>query len=75
MPNANSHTHCQAALINAKTKAWQRVCLPLAWRRVHLSLGVVLCAGICVFGNFVVLKQLGYLPPLAIVGIQMPQNR
>ncbi len=28
MPNANSHTHCQAALANAKTKAWQRVCLP-----------------------------------------------
>ncbi len=28
MPNANSHTHCQAAPANAKTKAWQRVCLP-----------------------------------------------
>jgi len=28
MPNANSHTHCQAALANAKAKAWQRVCLP-----------------------------------------------
>ena len=23
-----SHTHCQAAPANAKTKAWQRVCLP-----------------------------------------------
>ena len=28
MPNANSHTHCQAAPASAKTKAWQRVCLP-----------------------------------------------
>jgi len=28
MPNANSHTHCQAAPANAKTKAWQRVWLP-----------------------------------------------
>lgn len=24
-----SHTHCQAAPANAKTKAWQRVCLPI----------------------------------------------
>ena len=23
-----SHTHCQASPANAKTKAWQRVCLP-----------------------------------------------
>ena len=23
----NSHTHCQAARSNAKTQAWQRVCL------------------------------------------------
>jgi len=23
----NSHTHCQAARANAKTQAWQRVCL------------------------------------------------
>jgi hypothetical protein len=23
----NSHTHCQAAKANAKTQAWQRVCL------------------------------------------------
>ena len=28
MPNANSHTHCQAAPANAQTQAWQRVCLP-----------------------------------------------
>jgi hypothetical protein len=28
MSNANSHTHCQAAPANAKTNAWQRVCLP-----------------------------------------------
>ena len=28
MPNANSHTHCQAAPANAKTKAWQREWLP-----------------------------------------------
>ena len=27
MPNANSHIHFQAAPANAKTKAWQRVCL------------------------------------------------
>ena len=27
MPNANSHTHCQAAPATAKTQAWQRVCL------------------------------------------------
>ncbi len=27
MPNANSHTHCQAAKANAETQAWQRVCL------------------------------------------------
>jgi len=26
---SNSHTHCQAAQANAKTQAWQRVCLPL----------------------------------------------
>jgi hypothetical protein len=25
---ANSHTHCQAAQVNIKTQAWQRVCLP-----------------------------------------------
>ncbi len=24
----NSYTHCQAAPANAKTQAWQRVCLP-----------------------------------------------
>lgn len=24
----NSHTHCQAAPVNAQTQAWQRVCLP-----------------------------------------------
>lgn len=24
---AHSHTHCQAAQANAKTQAWQRVCL------------------------------------------------
>jgi hypothetical protein len=28
MPNTSSHTHCQAASANAKTKAWQRVFLP-----------------------------------------------
>lgn len=27
MPTHNSHTHCQAALANATTQAWQRVCL------------------------------------------------
>ena len=27
MPNASSHTHCQAVPANAKTEAWQRVCL------------------------------------------------
>ena len=27
MPNANSHTHCQAAQAHATTQAWQRVCL------------------------------------------------
>jgi hypothetical protein len=27
MPVLNSHTHCQAALANAQTKALQRVCL------------------------------------------------
>ena len=27
MPTLNSHTHCQAAQANAKTQAWQRVCL------------------------------------------------
>ena len=27
MPMHNSHTHCQATPANAKTKAWQRVCL------------------------------------------------
>jgi len=26
--NPNSHTHCQAARAIAKTKAWQRLCLP-----------------------------------------------
>lgn len=26
-PDLYSHTHCQAAQANAKTKAWQRVCL------------------------------------------------
>ncbi len=26
MPTLKSHTHCQAAPANAKTKAWQRVC-------------------------------------------------
>ena len=26
-PTLHSHTHCQAALANAKTQAWQRVCL------------------------------------------------
>jgi hypothetical protein len=25
--SAHSHTHCQAAQANAKTQAWQRVCL------------------------------------------------
>jgi len=28
MPNANRHTHCKATQAKAKTKAWQRVCLP-----------------------------------------------
>lgn len=28
MPTLHSHTHCQAAQSNAKTKAWQGVCLP-----------------------------------------------
>jgi len=28
MPTLNSHTHYQAAPANAKTQAWQRVCLP-----------------------------------------------
>ena len=28
MPTLHSHTHCQASQANAKTKAWQRVCLP-----------------------------------------------
>jgi hypothetical protein len=28
MPTLHSHTHCQAAPAHAKTKAWQRVCLP-----------------------------------------------
>ena len=28
MPALHSHTHCQAAQANAKTQAWQRVCLP-----------------------------------------------
>jgi hypothetical protein len=27
MPALHSHTHCQAAQANAKTQAWQRVCL------------------------------------------------
>jgi hypothetical protein len=27
MPTLNSHTHCQAAQAQARTKAWQRVCL------------------------------------------------
>ena len=27
-PTLHSHTHCQAAPSNAKTEAWQRVCLP-----------------------------------------------
>ncbi len=27
MPTHNSHTHCQAAPANARTQAWQRVCL------------------------------------------------
>lgn len=27
MPALYSHTHCQAAQANAKTQAWQRVCL------------------------------------------------
>jgi len=27
VPTLHSHTHCQAAQANAKTKAWQRVCL------------------------------------------------
>jgi len=27
MPTLNSHTHCQATPANAKTQAWQRVCL------------------------------------------------
>ena len=26
-PTLHSHTHCQAAPANAKTQAWQRVCL------------------------------------------------
>ena len=26
-PTLHSHTHCQAAQANAKTQAWQRVCL------------------------------------------------
>ena len=26
-PTLHSHTHCQATQANAKTKAWQRVCL------------------------------------------------
>jgi len=26
-PTLHSHTHCQAALANAQTQAWQRVCL------------------------------------------------
>lgn len=25
--NPHSHTHCQASQANAKTQAWQRVCL------------------------------------------------
>lgn len=28
MATLNRHTHCQAAPANAKTQAWQRVCLP-----------------------------------------------
>ena len=28
MPALSSHTHCQAAQVNAQTQAWQRVCLP-----------------------------------------------
>ena len=28
MPTLHSHTHCQATRANAKTQAWQRVCLP-----------------------------------------------
>ena len=28
IPTLHSHTHCQAAPPNAKTEAWQRVCLP-----------------------------------------------
>jgi len=28
MPTLHSHTHCQATQANAKTQAWQRVCLP-----------------------------------------------
>ncbi len=27
MPKLHSHTHCQVAPANAKTKTWQRVCL------------------------------------------------
>lgn len=27
MPTLNSHTHCQAAPVNAQTQTWQRVCL------------------------------------------------
>ena len=27
MATLHSHTHCQAALTNAQTQAWQRVCL------------------------------------------------
>jgi hypothetical protein len=27
MPTLHRHTHCQAAQANAKTQAWQRVCL------------------------------------------------
>jgi hypothetical protein len=27
MSKLNSHTHCQAALAQAQTQAWQRVCL------------------------------------------------
>ena len=29
MSTLHSHTHCQAAQANAKTQAWQRVCLSL----------------------------------------------
>ena len=29
MPALHSHTHCQDAQANAKTQAWQRVCLYL----------------------------------------------